>query len=241
MKFLTTLLLFSLLIIGSLAIPIKDNEKEVQQLLKEKKQIVNDHLNEFLNAKASGVVEKIQEYLKTLVKTQKRAHDNLLRILPGLEKIIATMDYLSKDRFEGNRFAHSVARMLESAALKVLTALVDGNRDNVSYYMYDAAQEWIQKRVEKGTPGPELPTLEAKLKEARKLIVTARDSLDDNAQVFVKTIKEVKRLSGNTSGDNWKKIQEQIGELVKATKSVDLRKLSQAAMDKVIEIEKDPK
>lgn len=237
MKFFSFAFLFTLLIVGSLGIPIKNNEEEVKKLLKEKEKIVNEDLDAFLNATESGTVSEIRDYLKTLVKTQKRAHDNLIRILPKLEKIIGALDSLSKDRLEGT-VANTVLRMLQRSVLKMLTTLVDGNRDNVSYYMYDAAQEWIHERTKKGTYGPGVAKLKNKLNEAQAMIIKARDTLDDNAQIFVKTIKEVKKMRENSS--EWKKIQEQIAELVRATKSTDMRKISQEALDKVIEIQKQP-
>ena len=79
-----------------------------------------------------------------------------------------------------------------SHPLYVLTAAIDGNRDNVSYYVLDYCREWIDRRVESLTSAPDLKQA---LLSIRKDIVTARDALDANAQVFVNGIKDLKNYS----------------------------------------------
>lgn len=232
MKYILVLALF---VLGSQAVPLKDNAKEVKKLEDEAKVIVGDatQVKAFQDAVTNNDIPKVKELLETMVGAQRRAHDNLVKAFPKIEHVTSAFNKLSSGKDLNGVIDHlkNLPAIVKDGALHFLAAFLDGNRDNVSWYMYDAAQRWIEARV---GGLPDSSGLKGKLTDAKNLIEETKNSLQDTADVFVATIKEIR-----TAGDN-KKIREQVDKLVKAVKDSDLINKSTKAMNKVDEVAKDP-
>lgn len=227
MKYILVLALF---VLGSQAIPIKNNQKEVDQLLKDKAAIVNDRLADFQSAAEVGDTNTLKTLLEKLVEAQKRAHDNLVKAFPAIKMMTNALKGLSSQG-DLHPIIERVKGGLKDVALHALAALVDGNRDNVSYYMYDAAQEWIEKRV-----GGKFASagLQKNLNDAREAILNVRDSLDSTAQVFVNTIKGIRATNDKAQ------IQELVKKLVDAVGTSDLTNKSTTATNMVNAVASNP-
>lgn len=197
-------------------IPLKPDD--TPKLKKEMENIANNRLQEW-NQK-NGDKTAAAEMLVDLLKTLQKAETNNNKALPGIEKLtekMAKLDAKGMDSFWG------------SNGLRALTAVVDGNRDNISYYTFEAARLWIEKRL------PATKNIKAQLEEAMKLIITARDALDSQAQVFVKSIKNIREWTKHAS-QNAEKIRSAIKDVQKANKETHLPEKTTAAINKVHEI-----
>jgi len=108
------------------------------------------------------------------------AQENNKKLVPQITKLVTWI----------NDLAQNSDKWFRPTALRSLVILIDGNRDNKSYYLLDAAREWIEKRL--SLVGGQLQN---DFRSAQNQIVDARDTLDDNAQIFVRGVKDIRKLS----------------------------------------------
>jgi len=110
----------------------------------------------------------------------KEAQENNKKLVPQITKLVTWI----------NDLAQNSDKWFRPTMLRSLVVMIDGNRDNKSYYLLDAAREWIEKRLR--LIGGQLQT---DFRTAQNQIVDARDTLDDNAQIFVRGVKDIRKLS----------------------------------------------
>ena len=164
------------------AIPLKKDD--TPQLKKEKEETVQGRLQEFVSGDASSRTQLYQPILDILNAVQK----NNKKVTGALEPVQNVMEKLA----QGDHF-----RFLKDAGLRVITTIIDGNRDNFSYYKLDAVKEWADKRAQQ-VDGPEVETLRTISRQA----TDARDALDSMAQVFVKGVKAIKAETSKRDPDH---------------------------------------
>ena len=155
------------------AIPLKKDD--TPQLKAEGEAFASAKLQEFQDAAKKE--EDVTAFFKDLLEYVQKAQKNNGKLLRGIKIIVSQMKLITMLGI--NR--------ISSLQLHALTAAIDGNRDNVSYYVLDYTVQWIERRLE-STSGD----LKSRMETIRDNLVTARDTLDANAQVFVKGVKDIK-------------------------------------------------
>lgn len=168
---------FALLAIGfAVVTAISFKPDDTPKLKKEGKKFVSDDLGAFNDAThyLSPFFEKLLTYLK-------KAQTNNVKLTKNIKSVV--------DQMKG--FVSGGVTKTASALLHTLTYGIDGNRDNVSYYVLHYSNEWIKVRL----PAVNSVATHSALEKIQEDIVTARDNLDANAQVFVKGIQKIKELS----------------------------------------------
>jgi len=147
-------------------------------------------LDKFLAAAKEGDKKSIGNLFQSLLSTVKSAQANNEVLLPRIKWIVTRTA----------AFANSDLGVFQRAGLYSLVRLVNGKRDNKSYYTLDAVREWITRRLSSVTG-----KLNADMTDVQARAVDSRDFLDSHAQVFVAGIKELVRL---TAGDTLKNAPE---------------------------------
>ena len=137
--------------------------------------------------------------VNNLIKSQllpviQEAQKNNEKVVPKIGDIIGKINSLAKDAADN---------WFKEQGLKAFVWLLNGNRDNLSYYKTDAGREWIQRRL-----AASKDQLKKDLTDLQKKIVEGRDNLDALAQSFVKGVKEIKELT--TNGESAKKNESKI-------------------------------
>ncbi|KAG4077416.1 hypothetical protein HA402_002843 [Bradysia odoriphaga] len=84
------------------------------------------------------------------------------------------------------------------SVLHAILWYIEGKRDNMSYYLFDGAVNWVLKRLsELNSKGGQAGVLAMKLTDAANAIANLRDKLDSQAQNYVKVIANIDKLSEN--------------------------------------------
>lgn len=97
-----------------------------------------------------------------------------------------------------NSIAAGEPNIFRRGELQTILWLIDGKRDNKSYYLLDGAANWIEKRLDDLRAGGEQANdLATALEEAQKSVVALRDELDSNAQAYVKAITIIQQLKAD--------------------------------------------
>ncbi|KAI1294887.1 hypothetical protein HDE_05984 [Halotydeus destructor] len=98
-----------------------------------------------------------------------------------------------------NALVQGHPNFLQIGAFKILIAVVDGQRDNKSYYLLDGAQNWVVLRVPalEAHPSDRVNKLKKELTNVQAATVDTRDTLDATAQKFVKAVKSLHALSSD--------------------------------------------
>lgn len=128
-----------------------------------------------------------------ILKAVQKNNDNVLGNSEPVERLMVKLS-------SGGLFDFVQMRVLQ-----LLTNLIDGNRDNFSYYKLDAVREAAQRRLDAGVSGEEAETLQKLVKETTE----ARDALDTTAQAFVKGVKKIKELTADVGHEDHEEIQNQ--------------------------------
>ncbi|KAI1294895.1 hypothetical protein HDE_05986 [Halotydeus destructor] len=130
-------------------------------------------------AKGDDVTVDLVQQLKWLKDQIKDADDNNKSLLPKINLIIGQINNLVKGK----------PNFIEKGLFKALMAIVDGQRDNKSYY------------------GDKVSQLKAELLDVQNATISTRDNLDSMAAKFVKSIKSLHVLASDI-GDNLDQIHE---------------------------------
>ena len=202
------------------AIPLKKDD--TPQLKAEGEKFASDKLQEFKAAASqSSDPQNLKEFFNDLLVYVQKAQKNNEKLTKGIGFIVKRMKAITANGISlRNRAGHR---------LHVLTTLVDGNRDNVSYYVLDYASQWIEKRLE--SVSGELKSI---MSDIRDDIVTARDRLDNNAQVFVKGVKDIMGWTTFMQGpNNASKIMDVIANLEKGANDKTLVSKTNEAVSKL--------
>ena len=119
--------------------------------------------------------------------------------------------------------------IISSQMLHGVAWLIDGNRDNLSYYVLDYSSKWIEARLPSAPEG-----LKYIMKQIQTDIETARDNLDGNAQVFVTGIKNILEWTSNRKGSfHAKEIKSTIANIQKGTEDKTLIVKTDEAVTKI--------
>jgi hypothetical protein len=131
--------------------------------------------------------QKLATLVGVIVSEVDKANTNTTnRVIPGLRSVVDSISKLSEQQDWCGRWS-----------LRYLVTGLDGLRDNESYYRLEAANEWIEKRLPV-TSG----RLNADLSTTQSQIVDARDFLDNHAQVYVKCIKDLVKLTEDSKNED---------------------------------------
>ena len=189
------------------AVPLKKDD--TPKLKEEGERFASDRLEVFKNAAENN--EDLTTFFKDLLEYVKKAQTNNKKLTTGIKVIAAQLKLIT---ILGINPASSLQ-------LHALAWTIDGNRDNVSYYVLDYAAKWVQNRLDSVSD----TDVKAKMQVILDNIVTARDTLDANAQIFVKGIKDIKEWThlgrGMGHARQIKQIIKDIGEGSKDTTLIE--------------------
>ncbi|KAI1294893.1 hypothetical protein HDE_05980 [Halotydeus destructor] len=145
-----------------------------------------------------NVTADLVEQLKFLRHQIIDADDNNRILIPSIKGVVKQIN----DLVQGD------PNFMEKGLFKILIAIVDGKRDNKSYYVLDGAQNWVQLRIPamEAHPSDKVNKLKSQLVNVQSGAISARDTLDEMAQRFVKAIKRLHELSSDV-GKNKVEIQ----------------------------------
>ena len=161
------------------AIPLKRDD--TPQLKAEGEKFVQDKLEEFREAASNS--QNLKPYFNDLLNYIQKAQKNNEKLTKGIKFIVNHMQSI---------ISHGV-NFIAIRRLHAFTATIDGNRDNVSYYVLDYSAKWIEQRLASVSG-----ELEQNLIAIKQDIETARDALDANAQEFVNGVKNIKSWTAPT-------------------------------------------
>jgi len=193
---------------------------DTEKLIKKGEAFANDRLVDFQGAGQNGNSSSMAEMTNDLLVLVNKVQENNKVLTSFIENIVSSIKYLT-DRNLHNFFY--------GRALHLLVAAVDGNRDNFSYYMLDASAKWIELRVE-STPSQ----VKSDFESTRSLLLDARDNLDSHAQVFIKGIKTIRKLSsGGMSGEHEQDIRAVVDRFQEMMQTFKLIEMTQTSIQKI--------
>lgn len=163
--------------------------------------------------------------LKELFRQVRDATDNNLKVANAIEKVIKSFQFLVR----GNPL------LIRKLGLKSVTRLLDGKRDNKSYYLLDGSRIWLEKRIEvlaKYDTSEAAKALQTEFEEILAEVIKVRDMLEERAQAFVANLKRLHVLSGDDVGRHLDQLKETADEMGKSndtkeefeTASIELKK-----------------
>ncbi|KAI1291119.1 hypothetical protein HDE_07648 [Halotydeus destructor] len=166
--------------------------------IKKSKEIADHNLTDFggvmddvISAKSNDKLIKELDYVERQLKD---ADANNHKLVPRVVGIINRINGL----VEGNPNA------VKRVTLKSFIYMIDGVRDNKSYYLLDGIYNWIQERIpilQKVEENPVVRQLILDLILIKDESGKVRDSLDNRAQEYVKGVKEIHKLTGDVAGN----------------------------------------
>lgn len=186
--------------------PIKPDDKKYWE---DQVTVISDRdLDQFVTAATNGDKKVIVKLLTDLKKVVSDSQSNIKTFLPFIGTAVGSLGKLA----EGKSWTFSL-RMI---SLRFIVNAIDGNRDNKSYYLLDAARVWIEKRLSSAQG-----QLKTDLKDIQNMVVETRDTLESMAQVFVKGVKDLKELTKDAK-TNEEKIKQTVSGMVGASKNAPL-------------------
>jgi len=197
----------------------KDN---LEMLQKDIETIASHGLDEFKASSESGDKQALTSHTQVVLDTLTRVQDNNKVLVSNINRVTGWISSLTSRDLNG---------FLVGRALHFLVSSIDGKRDNFSYYMFEAAREWIDRR-KAFTTG----SFNSNLSSSRNLIVEARDDLDSNAQVFVQGIKKIRQLTASgRSGENQGEIRSVVNQFDRMKETSAFVQKTEAAIHQVQE------
>ena len=192
-------------------------------LIREGEAFANNKLEDFREAAEKKNATALKEMTKDLLNVVKNVQKNNDKLLPRIIWVVDKIKSLSDKDLNGffaGRFLH------------LFVAGIDGNRDNYSYYWFDAAAKWIERRLNATSD-----TLKTDMTDSRNMIIDARDDLDSHAQIFVQGVKKIRELaSGGNAGENASEIRKVVQNLQLMKETIRLTEKTQASIDKIQEM-----
>lgn len=164
----------AILFVAVSAIPLKPNDMPWR--IKQAEINSNKNLDEFVqawNEKDHVTVLKLTDFIYKIAKSG-QAHS--VKLNKTFTKVLPWIYKLSQTNHTG--------------LMRVLAWLIDGNRDNKSYYDLETVIQWVQKRQDKGVEDENL----------NNVLVSAKSSqyhLQTMAWSFVQAIKQLKQDASN--------------------------------------------
>ena len=161
--------------------------------------IASKNLDSFASAVKSGNRGELFAALNDLKGTVEEAHKNNKRLSRLLGGFVNTIKSLSTGL--------SATRLARMNVIRLMMKAIDGNRDNKSYFLLEAAKQFIERRLPLLQDGTGLKDL---MKDTLLKVTAARDTLDGMAQIFVTGVKKMITLT-----DNSRTNQDEIAQLAK--------------------------
>ena len=169
-----TVALFTILFIAVNAIPLKPND--LQRRMKDAEINSNKDLDRFVEAWNKQDKAAVLEMTTFIIKIAKGGYDHSIQLNKTFEQLYPLLVKL----------AHSKHTWL----MRMVAYIIDGNRDNQSYYDLETVIQWIQKRQDKGVKNDNLV-------QAHDFAKSSQDHLETMAQTFVKAIKIMRKDASN--------------------------------------------
>ena len=175
------LIILSAVLAVSLAIPFRkdDGEKRKQQAEEDS----SKDLDEFVSAYKNGDSATLRQLTDFIIKIAESGQEHSEKLVP---KLVGLQEKLQK-----------VADKGRSWLMKGLAWLIDGNRDNESYYDLETIIQWVQKRQEQGVNDNDL-------QEALQAAKESQEHLQTMAGTFVEGIKSMRNDLSNMKEINEK-------------------------------------
>ena len=234
MKLSVTLLLVVLGMASAIAWPIKPDDKE--QRIREAEEIASKNLETFKDAVAKQWPGKMAELTLDVIPYLEEAQGNNRKLNKLLAPVITVLNKLANP--SRGPLAPPI-NFLKLRALQLLSNLIDGNRDNLSYYRLDAIRMWIERRT-----GDDGAKDVQELKDAGKAVVAARDALEAMASTFVAGLKEIKEETRHILHEDHARIKAIAGKILQTandnkdvliSKTDETEKLLKAAVARYFE------
>ena len=190
-----------MLVVAVTAWPLKPDDKELR--MKECEATSVKDLDAFNLAWTAKDQKKLAELTDDIINVLVEAQDNNVKLNRKMKPVIRLLDELSKPR------RLLPIKFLRTRALSLLTNILDGNRDNLSYYRLESVRLWLEKRMtaEVAESVPEFVS-------AKTHVTAARDALEEMASTFVSGLKTVKDESGHIIGTDHDAIRDAIVKIV---------------------------
>lgn len=169
MKFLV---LFAISLVAVNAIPFKRND--MPEKIKAAEEDSSKDLEQFVRAFNEGDKPTLFELSKFIIDIAKRGQDNSKKQSANMSRLLRVL----------NAGAHR--GWLGSLLVRELAWLIDGNRDNESYYDLETVIQWVEKRQARGVHDQDLDRALAAAKESQ-------EHLQNMAGTFVEDIKRIRK------------------------------------------------
>lgn len=175
-------LLLSCFVAAAVAWPLKPDDKA--QRMREADEIADKNLDAWKEAvRNADKSTRLSDLTLEIVETVREAQQNNVKLNRGMVPLMTIMNHLARP----TSALLQPLSFLKLRALSLLTHLLDGNRDNFSYYRLEGVREWIERRTqEDGIQNME------QLTQAHNSVIEARDALERMASTFVAALKHIK-------------------------------------------------
>ena len=162
-------IVLAIAVVAVSAIPLKPNDmpKRIEQAEKDS----NQDLAEFVQAWKSNDKQSVTSMTNFIIKIANSGYEHSIKLNKNFAKMAPILQKLAHSRVP--------------FAMKAVAKLIDGNRDNKSYYDLETVIQWINKRVAAGVQDANLTKAVVAAKESQ-------DALQAMADAFVSTIKTLK-------------------------------------------------
>ena len=217
---MNTLIVVLLFVSQTLAWQFKPDDTEYW---KQQPEILSSkRLKAFKKAASNEDHKKIASLLQDLKSMVEDANENNKSKGPVFQSLISRMKTLS-DKQDLDQCNGSGGR------LRLLLAAIDGNKDNKSYYLYESAIQWIEKRL-KAANG----LIDDELSEIKDLIVEARESINTFGHTFGKGVKDMRKLLLNRQGKkNAAEIRRIVSGIIAQSKKNRTNEATEEAIKKI--------
>lgn len=177
---------------------------------------------QFKQAAQANDRETLTKLFQTLVDTLKKAHDNTNKFFSHIHRTTTQLD--------------EPGFLERKVALDFVRVLLDEVRDKGSYFKLDAAQEWIQQRLNGQFASP---NLKDRLSTLQQSIIAARDTSNNLFQVCDESLKSIQDLSSDFHA-NIDKIRYEVDKVKWTKNESDLIRKTQLVMDEARDIQDKP-
>lgn len=164
----------SLLMVAATAIPLKPDD--MPRRIKQAEIDSNKDLDEFVQAWNNKDNPKLVKMTDFIINIANEGYQHSISLEKNLKRFVPVLSKLSRSGFPW--------------PMRALAWIIDGNRDNESYYDLETVIQWINKRQAAGVKDNNLSEALAGAKESQ-------DSLQAMADAFVSTIKTLKHDAHN--------------------------------------------
>lgn len=171
MKFV---IILAIVVVAVNAIPFKPND--MPKWIKKAEEDSSKNLNEFVTAFNEHDTETLSKLTNEIIEIAKKGQNHSIDFVSKFPKLLRLMKASSE--------RHGII-------VRALAFLIDGNRDNESYYVLETLIQWIEKRQEQGVSDPDLTKALAAAK-------ASQEHLQNMAGTFVEGVKQIRKEPSNS-------------------------------------------